>query len=258
MMTTQQNQISDSLVEKIKGLLRLSTSQNQHEAELAMQKAKALAVKYEIDLVSIDAFNDNAPKNEPITRESIEAGKRLSVSQHHISRLLIDYFNVKVIYSGGRWGGKQITFIGRGRDIEIASYLNDYLNQEFLRLWRKYYDENEKNGVTISHRAGFIYGLAQGLGGKLAESQTQTEQESFAASPAEKVQKIKECYALAIVNHKKNLEDKVAEFYPHLRKSGVSHRIRNYDSVGAGRVLGRSISLNRPLSNGSSAGRISC
>lgn len=249
MIETQQQNISDSLVNRIKGLLRLATSNNQHEAELAMARAKQLCVKYELDIASIQAF-DEKPVNEPIVKgESVNLGRRMSICQHYISNILQDYFNVRVIYFGGRHGGKRIVFVGRQRDIDLATYLNNYLNQEFLRLWRKYYSDNEINGVSLKDRGGFLYGLKQGLADKLRESQKITEEEVFTAAPVEKLEKIKECYALAVVNHKKNLEDKLGEFYPHLRKNSHYHSIKNYNSIGAGREAGRNISVNRPLGN---------
>lgn len=242
------NTVSEDLVNKIKGLLRLATSSNQHEANLAMQRAKALAVKHEIEIATLDAFSDGKPKNsEPITKDSLNLGKRMSISQHLVSRILQDYFNIRVIYSGGRWSGRSITFVGRKSDIELAQFLNEHLNNEFLRLWRKYYSENENRGVTLRDRPGFLVGLSQGLSQKLDESQKNTEQESFTACPLDKVEKIKQSYAVAIVNHKQNLQDKVKEFYPHLSKATNTQRVHNYNSIGAGRVMGKSISVNRPL-----------
>jgi Protein of unknown function (DUF2786) len=247
MIENQNNTISDDLVNKIKGLLRLATSSNQHEAELAMQRAKALCVKNEIEMSTLDAFSDSKPKHEPITKDSIQLGKRLPTVQHNVARILRDYFNVRILYSGGRWGGRSVTFIGRKTDIELAQYLNSHLTNEFVRLWHKYYTENEVKGVTLKDKPGFVLGLEQGLSQKLDESQKHTEQESFTACPVDKVEKIKACYAVACINLKKNIDDKVAEFYPHLRKATVSRNIHNYNSIGAGRALGKTISVNRPL-----------
>jgi hypothetical protein len=247
-MTETQNQIPDSLVEKIKALLRLSTSGNEHEANLAMQRAKSLAIKYELDLATLDAFDDGKPKiNEPITKDNLDLAKRMSVCQHHVTDILQSYFNTKILYGGGRHYGRHLIFIGRARDIELAKFLNDHLNNEFLRLWRKYYADNEKNGVTLRDRGGFMYGLKQGLAEKLEESQKQTEQEVFGNTVAEKIEKVKECYSLMTINLKSRIEDKTAEFYPHLRKAARSHTMHNCNSLGAGRAMGRTINLNRPL-----------
>jgi hypothetical protein len=252
MIETFQNTVDESLVNKIKGLLRLATSSNQHEAELALSRAHALCVKHELDMASLNAFEDK-PTNEPVTKGQTILGKRMSICQHYVSHILQDFFNVRVIYSGGRYLGKTINFVGRKRDIELAEYLNQFLNAEFLRLWNKYYTENEVNGITLRHRGGFLYGLKQGLSEKLSESQKKTETETFTAIPIEKTEQIKNCYALAVINHKKNLEEKVCEFYPRLRSNGHSHTIHNFSANDAGNAIGRTINLNRPIANSNSS-----
>ena len=252
--TYQKNTVSSDLVEKIRGLLRLSTSDNVNESQLAMVKARELALKYELDLASIDAF-DQKKSEEPIVKGGLEIGKRMSICQHYVTNILMDFFNVRVIYSGRRSYGKTISFIGRTRDIELAQYLNNYLNEEFLRLWRKYYAQNENQGVTLDARGGFLYGLAQGLREKLNESQAKVERETFTQIKSEKSEfesnKVKECYALQIVSHKERLEEKVNEFYPHLRSHSGGHTVKNHNSIGAGKAIGKTISVNRPLGNGS-------
>ena len=258
MITTQENQISDSLIEKIKGLLRLATSGNEHEANLAMQRARSLCIKHEIEMASLDAFSDGKPKaNEPIVQDSVGLGKRMAISQHLVSRLLGKYFNVRVLYGGSRYGGRKLLLIGRKSDIELGHYLNNHLNNEFLRLWRKYYSENESRGVTLKDRPGFLIGLSQGLSEKLDESQKVTEQESFASLPVEQTEQVKQNYALAVINLKKNIDDKVKEFYPNLGKSYNHTQVHNHNSIGAGRVMGKSISLNRPLGY-SSSNKLGC
>jgi hypothetical protein len=262
MIETQNNTVSENLLNKIKGLLRLATSSNQHEAELAMQRAKSLCIKNEIEMATLDAFSDGKPKaNEPIVQDHIDLGNRMPISQRLVSRILSSYFNVKVLYSGGRNWGRSVVLIGRKMDIELATYLNSHLNNEFLRLWRKFYSDNKNSGVTLRDRPGFMVGLSQGLSRKLDEAQKQTENESFAAMHTEykgesvltndaNIEKIKNCYALAVVNLKKTIDEKTKEFYPNLGKNYTRQAIHNYNSIDAGRAMGRTISTNRPLSYG--------
>jgi hypothetical protein len=253
MIETQNNIVSDNLLNKIKGLLRLSNSSNEHEAQLAMSRAMALCTKHNLNLAQIEAF-DTKKKNEPIVQDKINVGGRKSICQSWVTYILQDYFNVKILYGGSRgWGGKHIIFIGRNRDIEIASYLNQYLNAEFLRLWNKYYKENEFRGVTLNDRGGYIHGLSIGLREKLEASQKKTESDSFeeiATSKPTELSKIKECYALAVINHEEELKKKTEEFYPHLAKAYGGRTIKNYNAVNDGKAAGKNISLNRPLSNG--------
>lgn len=58
------------VIDKIKKLLALSSSSNQHEAELALSHAKRLALLHEIDLIKL--------RNEPIEESTIEKSKELA------------------------------------------------------------------------------------------------------------------------------------------------------------------------------------
>jgi hypothetical protein len=253
MITTTENQISDSLVEKVKGLLRLANSDNQHEAELAMQRAKSLCVKYDLDLAELqtNAFDKKA-NEEPITQNpNFELGKRMPISQTLVTRILENFFNVEILYGGRRSYGRHLVIIGRKKDIEVAEYLNNYLNEEFLRLWRKFYSENEAAGVTLNDRMGFLHGLAAGLTDKLQESQKETENKYFEeksiVNGPQKVEEIRQCYALTIKNLKERVKEKMHEFYPKLGTAYTRRGPRNYNAFGSGRQIGRSISLARPL-----------
>lgn len=250
MIETQQNTISDSLVNKIRGLLRLTKSNNQHEAELAMQRAKALCVKYDLDLASIDP-NKTKNTEEPIIKgDNVSLGKRMCVCQKWVSNLLQCHFNVKIIYFGNRRYGQHIVFVGRKRDIDIATYLNEFLNREFLELWRQYYVKN-KPMVTLEHRGGYIAGLATGLGEKISESQKNTEEETFDQIEYERgnegMEQVKNIYALAVINHRKKLSEKVDELFPRLRSIKVGSSPHNWNSYNDGRAKGRTININRPL-----------
>lgn len=251
-MVETQNQISENLINKIRGLLRMSKSDNENEADLAMRKAKALCVKYELDLASIEPDKTKNTEEPIVKGDYVELGKRMSVCQSAISNLLQSHFNVRVIYHGSRYFGQKIVFIGRKKDIEIATFLNSYLKDEFMRRWRRYYESN-KPQVTLSHRGGYLWGLASGLGEKLSESQRETESERFHEVNRDRghevMEQVKQTYALAVVNHKKKLADKVDEYYPKLGSRRTTY-VRNYNSFSDGKSAGRTININRPLGNG--------
>ncbi len=59
MLTTSDNQVCPAVVEKVKKLMRLASSDNQAEAELALQRARNMALEANLDLACIDAWGDN-------------------------------------------------------------------------------------------------------------------------------------------------------------------------------------------------------
>jgi len=250
-MFAQTNTVSDEVVNKIRKLLALGHSNNQNESELAMTKAKKLALEHEIDLSLIDAFAGQ--KEEPILRgEGVGVGQRESTCQKYINWLLRDHFNVRIVNSGSRFWGRSIVFIGKRRDIDIATYVHGFLNSEMPRLWHRFY---KQNGGPLSQKQSYLYGIYKGLSEKLEQSVRETEQNKFdeikALRGVEYGTTAQNSWALTVKSNREKLEEKLGEFYPHLRKSSRSTiNINSMGAMNAGKAAGRQINLNRPIGNG--------
>jgi len=244
--------VSEDLVNKVRGLLRLSKSDNPHEAELAMERAKRLCVKNDLELASIDP-EKTKNDDEPIEHANIDLGRsRLPMTQHNVSRILNKHFNVRVIYTGNRYRGKQLILVGRKRDVEIASWVNDFLNREFVRFWKGYYEKNKQNFVTLKDRASYYYGLELGLSEKLK----QAEEKEKAVLVGDKAEEIKNRYALVNVSLKRKINDKVGELFPSLRRGRHSNINIRPNSFLSGKTDGAKINICRPLSQGQSNNRL--
>lgn len=241
-----QNNISSDLLDKLRKILALCDSNMEGERDAALLKAQELAIKYSIDLAAIEPFREE--KQEPITKDAIEAGRRLPVTQRFVSWILANHFSVRVIYSGGRYGGRRLVLVGDKTDIEFAKFVNSFLNNEFMTRWRTY---KIANNAPTSSRNSFIYGAYNGLNAKLSESRKKNETESFAALPADKRGEAQTSYALTVVSKKERIEKAVNEFFPRLgtaaRSSAGRHCSNAFDS---GIQAGRQINIARPLAAG--------
>src|SRR5271165_4100986 len=164
--------MNNPTIEKIKKLIKLSASTNEHEAELALMKAKELATEAGIDLAMDSLKNDEETIKEEFIKQEFNAGKRHSVCQTVVSNILQNHFNVDLVYSGSRWRGRVIHFIGRKSEVELAIYVNQYLTAEFMRRWHKYKDSNNLN---TKERNSYLWGLYEGLSAKLNESKKKAE-----------------------------------------------------------------------------------
>lgn len=250
--------ISDSLVEKIRKLLALASELNdsKEQAELAMQKARTLAVQHDIDLAAIQVF-DNKKSEEPMEKsDEISLGGRKSVCQKFICWLLQNHFKVKIIYTTGydaSWNRVQkIVFIGKKSDIEIATYVNQYLNNEFMRLWRNY---AKWSNAKVDQRNSFIWGLYSGLSDKLTAAEKTAKEDGFTTlaqtKTVEEVEKVKECMALTVTSHQQRLEEAVDTFFPRARsvrtRTAYAH---SQTARSAGYSQGQKISLRRGLGSG--------
>jgi len=236
------NTVSDSLVEKIRKLLALTHSDNQAESELAMVKAKKLAAECEIDLALIKVFDSKKSETPIEKKEGIALGHRKSIAQKFVTRIIQKHFGCKVLYQGSRHWGMNLILIGTKQNIELAEYLNGYLNNTFLELWRKY---KLNTNCDLRVRNSYLSGLAEGLSEKLDNEQKQVVTEKLSTQTEE----IKNKYALVIVNEKERLNEAVKQFYPKLGKA-YSYKSHGYHSNVAsdGRRDGANISVKRAIS----------
>lgn len=235
--------ISDSIVEKIRKLLALNLSNNEHESSLALQKAKKLAAEYDIDLSLIEIFT-KVKKNEPIIKNNgISLGNRKSITQRYVSWLLQNHFGVKVIYSGNRSGGMTMVLIGTKDKISIAEYVQGFLNQEFMNLWHNYY---KNSGCRLDARNSYLQGLYDGLSEKLANEQKQVEHEKLSNQTPE----VQNQFALMVVSEKDRLKDAVNSFYPNLGRA-ANYQSKSYvhNAILDGKIAGAKIQIRRSIGN---------
>jgi hypothetical protein len=247
---------SSQVIEKLRKLLRLSESANEHESALALQRAQELALKHKIELASIAKHDEPASASEgPVGRQA-RTYRRKAMSQRYITPIISRYFNVKLVYGSGS-GHKKVWYIGTRSDIEFAKYVYDFLDLEYKRLFLRACDENGWDTVSVSTRTNYYYGLYQGLNKKLHDAKQQAEENSIrsvAMSSGQSNADVANKYALAIRKNELAVQHAVRQFFPHLRSSsGGGINIRHSDAVSVGNRDGARINISRPL--GASGGR---
>lgn len=206
------------ILDKLEKLLRLSESSEQNEAELAMKRAMDLATKYNIDLNRVSMASGKSASLEFITERTV-IGQRMPIAQFFIVGILLQHFNVRILYGGNRAFGRNLVFIGTANNIAIAKKVNDYLNHVFPVLWRKYRAEKnlplnmvqwrEGKQIKISFRESYFKGLASGFSSKLSEQEQQTINSNLSESEKQK-------YGLVVVDHKEQLSNFMKMEWPKL------------------------------------------
>ena len=158
--------MNDPIVERIKKLLRLGRSPNQHEAELAMQRAFELAEKHRIEVASLDLDDREAA----VVHEWFQAGARMSFLKKRALGIVMSFFHVNVCIALPR-----VVFVGRSTDITIAHYVWEFLMTAGTRCLRAYEAEEKAARRKINHNKrtsylqGFFYGIAKMLTRSQAE-----------------------------------------------------------------------------------------
>lgn len=222
-------------IEKIKKLLRLSTSPNPHEAELALERAFDIAAKYNIDVDSQDLGEDI----NTIIAEASHVGMRLSLSKRLALNVVINFFNVTpvVCYPKVKW-------IGTPANIEIGKYVwhfvadaCDRCTTEEKRNWPTKFTENRRRNYIF----GFFYGVCSNLNKGREVLALENNQ-----------------YGLVLVKDEERRKKKMEEECPHTRSipSPLPKR-RDPDWIRAGWMAGKECAVNPGLAAPSTKGSLS-
>jgi hypothetical protein len=189
--------MNDALIDRLKKLLSLAgNNSSQAEAEAAMAKAQQLAIQYNIDLAMI---GDSQAENESeIIRDEMEFGQRLPTVSCYVESILKRFFNVRVIRSGGRIGGRKLIFVGKRDDVDAAKYIYTWLAETMVRCWNCY---KHDLSVPLSHKQSYLIGFYNGLATKLEANKRSVEADKL-TNDADKNK-----YALAVVNLQKQIQN---------------------------------------------------
>ncbi|HVV88689.1 MAG TPA: DUF2786 domain-containing protein [Kofleriaceae bacterium] len=218
------------VLDRIRKLLALAASANQHEAENAMRRAHELMLRHNIEA----AGAQHRAGYE--VRHVGDPGKRLDKVQHAIAGLLAEFFFVKVIQvpvylplAGRR--GSTFELVGTHANLEMAVHVFEFLRATAQRLWlANWTDARVRSGRDrLSYQAGVIGGFREKLA---AERSTLRGTGLVWVGDAD-----------------------LDRFYRdrHPRITTRSRSVRLDGAHAAGREAGRTIILNKPVTHGPSA-----
>jgi hypothetical protein len=131
------------VIEKIKKLLALADSCNEHEAALAAAHAQRLLAAHNLAMADIEAVH------KPDTADRIETAVARSLPKwvRHLSAAVSSAFDCQAIHHPAL--GK-MTFIGVGADVQAAAYIFTYLERTVRKLCAIYMKRS--TGIPIPAR----------------------------------------------------------------------------------------------------------
>ncbi|MBY0518188.1 MAG: SprT-like domain-containing protein [Bacteriovoracaceae bacterium] len=153
---------SEAIIEKVKKLLSLASSDNPHEAELATLKANQLILKYHIEK------SDLQDSKEFCVSTLMESSKKNSLMLAIYE--ILTHFLVKPLLFYGR-GCVRLEAAGDREQIKLAHYITDYLVLELESLWKSESKRLDLKGLRAKN--SFYVGIAKGFSEKLTQSRTQ-------------------------------------------------------------------------------------
>ncbi len=213
------------VVRRIRKLLALAQSPNEHEARLAAARAQRLMLEH--NLAEADAGG-------PLPYRSCQLGAVKARFQAHekiLAGLLGEHFFVRCIWMNGfdvQRGkpGRYLEISGTPENLEMAAWVHGFLLQTGERLWAEH---KRRQGIRGDvERRRYLAGVVYGFGEQLREQAVRNQQEGL------------------IWLGDAGLQDFYETLHPQIR-SVKGPRIRATSAWQEGKQAGRGIVLHKPV-----------
>lgn len=216
---------TEKLLERLKKLLALTSSDNPHERELATLKANQLLLDHNLDMA-----RQNHPDDETVyVKRVLEATRKQT--KHIVIYEILKTFFVSPVFNHGR-GIFYLEVIGDKTSVELAEYVAHFLNHELEVMW-KVVKKMNPTFKSIAAKNSFLKGVSKGYIEKI-ESQKKMSAQSF---------------ELALIE--KNLALQLKTVYSRLGHSAMGGGAHHSDANAAGIESGRNLSIKPGVSNNS-------
>lgn len=173
----------DKILSRVKDLLALAGSPNEHEAANAMRLAHKYLLKYNLDLAQLDA--DSSYEFRHLGKSS----PRIQEYEYTLSNILQSHFFVLVLWISSfdarrNKAGRVLQIAGTPENLEMAEYVYDYVMRLGESLWEERKRSARRERVPGRPGAGprgtkfqYLAGLFRGFEDKLAAGQQNLEEE---------------------------------------------------------------------------------
>lgn len=160
----------DKIIARVRKLLALAESSNQHEAELAASTAQRLILKFNVDV------HGRLSDDERFTFTWVgQPTGRVQAHQRRLAALLIEHFFVQGIWTKcydqrTDKAGSVFEICGRPENVQMAAFVHEFVARTAERLW----DEHKRSRGIRSNRdrRSFVTGAVAGFHAKLDAQRT--------------------------------------------------------------------------------------
>ncbi|GHO45165.1 DUF2786 domain-containing protein [Ktedonospora formicarum] len=218
---------AEKIITKIRNLLALKASSNEHEAALAAEKATELLLKYNVSLDEVMQKKSEYSwqEREKFANTTWKLALYTAIGKANLCRVIYDT-------------KKRIAHVvGRKHNIEVVEYLYTYLTRTIDRLadeaWTEYHEQYPYSRVTIrKFKAGFRLGATSEVIKRLERVEEEAD---------------KDCKALILVNSQA-LATEVQKRFGGSTRENYMRVSSSYTAYQRGRAAGASIAINPGVS----------
>jgi hypothetical protein len=158
-MTDLSKEEREKVFDKVRKLLALSKSPNEHEAALAAERAREILDKYQISLAEVD----EKEFTEIVERAADTGYSSPKLWVHVLSMSTAKAFDCKVYRAGGVY-----MFCGLKSDTQVAEYIFTYLCRTVFDLMKQRMKKRRAAGIRgAGDVASYAYGAADAIGKKI-------------------------------------------------------------------------------------------
>lgn len=172
----------ERIIERVRKLLALSNSSNEHEAALAAAHAQRLLAEHNLAMSELEMQEEGAGEAELLVARTVS--KWLSSLFATVANAFDCFPIVTTTPSNSR-----LRFIGVGEDPGVAACTLEYLVKELRRLASGYQRQLEARGGRLNPadrqrvRLSYLLGAVHGVRQAMLEQQTRTPTTSTALVP---------------------------------------------------------------------------
>ncbi len=221
---------------KVRKLLALAGSSNEHEAALAMQRVREISARHALQL----AEQPQAPTQAHL----ILGGKRrrLDRVQTGIVALLGEFFEVNVLYisqydAADLQTYKRVEISGAPHQVQFAAYVYAFLQQQVVALAQRHPEKWRDGRGGRLGKASYQQGIVAGFGAKLAARPA-------TAAPAH----LSPQAVTALIRRNAGCRDAYqARRHPRVQRRALGRARVAPAAYAAGQRDGRLLSLHRPM-----------
>jgi hypothetical protein len=224
----------DRVIARVRKLLALAQSSNQHEAELAASTAQRLILKFNLDVQSRSSPRDDAYHFAYV---GVPTG-RVAAHQRALASLLIEHFFVRGIWVStylphtGK-SGSVLEICGRRENLQMAQFVHEFVSRTVDRLWLEH---KKARGMRSNRdRRSFLAGAVAGFAAKLRSKRADHQREGL------------------VWVGDAGVKDYVRRRHPRLRSVRSSAQERR-EAYADGQSAGRTIVLSRPVTSSAEPG----